>query len=238
MFSEAATTVPGLVPKEHWDSEFGSIRAIPSSTRIEPAKALVLFSELLNIGAPMKVLDAGTGNGRNAIYLAKRGCEVTALDFSEFVLNEALSRATEAGLSEKIAIVRHSLPERTPFPEKHFDLVLDAYLTCHFLRNDIWERFWSEMHRITKSGGRLFSVVFSSEDEYYRRLLKDSPDGSLVCDPANGIWKRLYSDQQIRSIFIERFALEYLAKFEFTDNVFGKPYRRVVFISVLRKPSF
>ncbi len=197
----------------------------------------MLFSELLGLRSPLKVLDAGTGNGRNALYLAKRGCDVTALDYSDLVLKEALRRATEAGLSEKVSVVKHSLPERTPFPENSFDFVLDAYLSCHFLRNDIWEHFWSEMGRITKPGGHLLSIVFSLEDEYYRQLLKDSPDGSLVCDPANGIWKRLYSEQEIRKLFVRKFDLEYFAKFEFSDEVFNNAYRRVVFTSVLRKLS-
>jgi len=238
MYSGTAPTTPGIVPKESWDNEFATIRAIPSSTRMDPAKALVLFSELLKIGAPMKVLDAGSGNGRNALYLAKRGCQVTALDFSELVLKEAQCRVTEAGLSDKVSFVKHSLPERTPFPDKYFDFVLDAYLTCHFLGNAIWEHFWSEMDRITKPRGQLLSIAFSLEDEYYRRFLKDSPDGSLVCDPANGIWKRLYSDQQMRNLFKQRFELEYFGKFEFSDSVFNTPYRRVVFTSVLRKLSF
>lgn len=237
MYSGAATTIPGIVSKETWDNEFGTVHAIPSSTRMEPAKALVLFTDLLGIQAPMRVLDAGTGNGRNALYLAKRGCNVTALDFSDLVLDKTLRGAKEAGLSDKISIVKHSLPGRTPFHNKSFDLVLDAYLSCHFLRSDIWEHFWAEMDRVTKSGGQLLSIAFSLEDEYYRELLKDSPDGSLVCDPANGIWKRLYSEQQIKTLFKRKFHLEYFARFEFSDRVFDKPYRRVVFTSVLRKLS-
>jgi SAM-dependent methyltransferase len=237
MYSGAASTIPGIVSRESWDYEFGTIHAIPSSTRAEPAKALLLFSEMLGLHGPLKVLDAGTGNGRNALYLAERGCDVTALDFSDLVLKEALRRTTEAGLSDKVAVVKHSLPERTPFPESSFDFVLDAYVSCHFLRNDIWEQFWSEMGRITKPGGHLLSIVFSLEDEYYRQLLKDSPDGSLVCDPANGIWKRLYSDQEIRKLLVRKFDLEYFAKFEFSDEVFNNAYQRVVFTSVLRKPS-
>ena len=237
MYSGTATTTHGIVPKETWDNEFGTVHAIPSSTRMEPARALLLFAELLGFHAPMRVLDAGTGNGRNALYLARRGCNVSALDFSDLVLDRALRGAREAGLSDKISVVKHSLPERTPFHDKSFDLVLDAYLSCHFLRDDVWERFWAEMDRVTKPGGQLLSIVFSLEDEYYGQLLKDSPDGALVCDPANGIWKRLYSEQQIKNLLARKFRLEYFAKFEFSDKVFDNPYRRVVFTSVLRKLS-
>lgn len=237
MHSGAATTIPGIVSKETWDNEFGTVHAIPSSTRMEPAKALVLFTELLGIRPPMNVLDAGTGNGRNALYLAKRGCNVTALDFSDLVLEKTLRGAKEARLSDKVSVVKHSLPERTPFRAESFDLVLDAYLSCHFLRRDIWENFWAEMNRVAKPGGNLLSITFSLEDEYYRQLLKDSPDGSLVCDPANGVWKRLYSEEEIKTLHARKFKLEYFAKFQFSDSVLDRPYQRVVFTSVLRKLS-
>ena len=224
-----------MVPRESWEEEFGVIRAIPSSARPEPAKPLLLFSEMLGLDSSMKVLDAGAGNGRNAIYLAKRGCNVTALDFSDFALKETQRKSAEAGVSDKVAIVRHSLPNPTPFREESFDFVLDAYLFCHFLRDDVRSSFWRDMDRVTKRGGRLLSIVFSVEDEYYAQLLNKSPGGSVVCDPANGIWKRLYSERQIKEFFSQQFYLEYFSKFEFDDDVYGDTYRRVVFTSVLAK---
>jgi SAM-dependent methyltransferase len=124
-----------------------------------------------------------------------------------------------------------------PFPEETFDFVLDAYVFCHFLRDEMGQRFWQDMSRVTKRNGRLLSIVFSCEDEYYSRLLKDSPDGMLVQDPANGIWKRLYSERALKGLFSSWFRLEYFAKFEFSDVVLGEPYRRVVFTSVLQKNS-
>jgi methylase of polypeptide subunit release factors len=92
MHSIAARALPHIVPKESWEKELSQKHAIPSSTRAEPAKALVLYAELLGLGSPLKVLDAGSGNGRNTVYLAQRGCEVTAVDFCDFALNETQRR--------------------------------------------------------------------------------------------------------------------------------------------------
>jgi SAM-dependent methyltransferase len=233
---QTAVEIPDIVPKESWELEFGLKHAIPSSTRIEPAKALLLFTEILKLGSPMKVLDAGCGNGRNSVFLAKKGCDVTAIDFADLALSETKRRATQDALSHSISVVRHSLLDPLPFPGETFDFVLDSYLFCHFLRDGIGQKFWHEMDRVTKTNGHLLSIVFSVEDEYYARLRKDTED-LVVCDPANGIWKRLYSELEIKNYFAHHFELKYFAKFEFADVVMGKVYRRVVFTSVLRKSS-
>jgi SAM-dependent methyltransferase len=226
--------IPEIVPAESWDEEFVVKHSIPSSTRQEPAKALLLFSELLHLGPSTRVLDAGSGNGRNAIYLAKRGCKVTAVDFADSAISATRRSAKQAGLEDNIVVVKHSIDDPLPFPDHSFDFVLDAYTFCHFLGDAIGQRFWSAMSRVVRPRGQLLSIAFSPEDEYYAQFLADGPDGSLVRDPSNGIWKRLYTEDQIRSLFSPIFELQYFTRFEFSDIVFGESYRRVVFASVLR----
>ena len=234
----AQTTLPEIVPKEAWEREFSLTHAIPSSKRTEPAKALVMFREILGLGPSVKVLDAGAGNGRNSVYLAKQGCHVTAVDSSESALGETRRRVEEAKLADDVLIVRHSLGTTpVPFSANSFDFVLDAYVFCHFLADEVRHGFWYDMGRITKPGGHLLSIVFSPEDEYYAQFLADSPDGMLVCDPANGIWKRLYSEGQIKSFFADQFEMKYFAKVEFSDLVLDRVYRRVLLTSVLKKPT-
>jgi len=229
----AVISAPEVVPKESWELEFSLRHAIPSSTRIEPAKALLLFSEILHLGSPMKVLDAGSGNGRNTVYLAKRGCQVTAVDFAEFPLAETRRRVFEASVAGNVSIVRHSLVDPMPVPNETFDFVLDSYVSCHFLREETRLRLWGEMIRVTKNGGHFLSILFSKEDEYYSQL--QSNKDPLVCDPANGIWKRLYSDDEAKSCFSRDCELQYFVKFEFPDVVLGKTYKRIVFVRVLKK---
>src|SRR5215468_10681713 len=94
-----------FVPSDVWNREYSSIRAIPSSTREEPAKALVLFADLMGLAGNIHILDAGSGNGRNAVFLARRGCDVTAVDFSKEALSETKRRAQSAGLNHKIRVV-------------------------------------------------------------------------------------------------------------------------------------
>jgi cyclopropane fatty-acyl-phospholipid synthase-like methyltransferase len=225
-----------FVPREIWDREYSSVQAIPSSTREEPAKALVLFADLMGLANGKRVLDAGCGNGRNAIYLAKRGCEITAVDFSSEAVKETQRRATEAGIEKKINVIERFIDDPLPFPEHSFDAVLDCYTFCHFLDSNLGLRFWREAERLINSNGQLFSIVFSPEDAYYAQFAPQEHDDQLIItDPSNGVSKRLYSEEQIKHYFERIFRYQFFSKFEFFDIVHGQQFKRVVLVSVLKK---
>jgi cyclopropane fatty-acyl-phospholipid synthase-like methyltransferase len=51
---------------------------------------------------PGKALDLGCGNGRNAIFLARQGFTVDAVDFSRTAIDWAAQRAAQAGVSVRL----------------------------------------------------------------------------------------------------------------------------------------
>lgn len=51
---------------------------------------------------PGKALDLGCGNGRNAIFLARRGFAVEAVDYSQKAIDWASDRAREAGVAVQL----------------------------------------------------------------------------------------------------------------------------------------
>jgi SAM-dependent methyltransferase len=74
---------------------------------------------------PGRAIDLGTGEGRNAIWLAERGWRVTAVDFSAAGLARAARLAAERGVS--VDWVQADLLGYQPAPGS-YDLVLIAYL--------------------------------------------------------------------------------------------------------------
>jgi ubiquinone/menaquinone biosynthesis C-methylase UbiE len=75
-----------------------------------------------------RVLDVGTGTGRAAIALAKRGAIVTGMDASAEMLQVARRRASEAGAD--VTFVRgdaHALE----FPDRGFDAVVCLRVLMH-----------------------------------------------------------------------------------------------------------
>ncbi|MEV7598376.1 class I SAM-dependent methyltransferase [Kitasatospora sp. NPDC089797] len=79
--------------------------------------------------APGHALDLAAGEGRNAIWLAAQGWEVTGLDFSAVALERAELRTAE--LPDEVAdrlTWRHGDARTLEAPAGGYDLVLVAYL--------------------------------------------------------------------------------------------------------------
>lgn len=71
-----------------------------------------------------KVLCLGEGEGRNAVYLASKGFEVTALDASAIGMTKALSLAEKKGVSFKVEL----LDLQQWDPKETYDAVVTSYL--------------------------------------------------------------------------------------------------------------
>lgn len=73
---------------------------------------------------PGRALDLAAGEGRNAIWLALRGWDVEAIEFSQVALDKAAALADEAGVT--LALTHADLTALPPLDPG--DLVLVAYL--------------------------------------------------------------------------------------------------------------
>lgn len=76
--------------------------------------------------APGSALDLGCGYGGDAIWLARQGWRVTAVDISANALEQAVAHAEEAGVADRIDFQRHNLA--ASFPKGTFDLVTTSFL--------------------------------------------------------------------------------------------------------------
>jgi SAM-dependent methyltransferase len=74
---------------------------------------------------PCRVLDLGSGQGRNAVWLAAQGHDVTAVDLSPVATEQARRLAEEAGVVVRFVAANLSTWEPEPAV---FDLVLLSYL--------------------------------------------------------------------------------------------------------------
>lgn len=219
-----------------WNKEYSETQAIPSSTREAPSQALLLFAELLSFRNMKRVLDAGCGNGRNSIYLASLGLQVDAVDYSPVAISEVERKIEENQLTGKVNIWERNLDDPFPFASNTFDLCLDFYVFCHFQDEQLRRHYINELCRVTKPGGYTLSVLFSPEDEYYKRVALPIGE-NIVKDPANNVVKVLYTKDSFRQQFSPPFKVEYFTEFEFKDLVQNKKFRRDILVMALKKPK-
>ncbi|MET9558437.1 class I SAM-dependent methyltransferase [Streptomyces sp. NPDC006645] len=103
---------------QHWDDMYRSSDQV-SSGNPNP----VLVSEVAEL-PPGRALDVGCGEGADALWLARRGWQVTAIDISATALQRAAGSAADA--QERITWTQADL-NTTPPPAGAFDLVSLQY---------------------------------------------------------------------------------------------------------------
>ena len=118
-----ATENPDGTPRraaEFWDELYdGSGRRW--SGDVNPVLADIAGS--LPAGA---ALDLGCGEGADAVWLAGRGWQVTAVDVSATAVDRTARHAAEAGVGDRVRTERHDLAES--LPDGAFDLVSAQFL--------------------------------------------------------------------------------------------------------------
>jgi len=106
------------------------------------------------------VLDAGCGSGENALFFAKRGQQVTGIDFLAEPIALARQKAAERGLTATF-LVRDALALKE-LPAV-FDNAIDSGL-FHVFSDEDRQRYVAGLAAVLKPGGRLFLLCFSDAE--------------------------------------------------------------------------
>jgi SAM-dependent methyltransferase len=106
---------------EAWNARYSGTELVWGA---EPNRFVA--AELANL-PPGRALDVACGEGRNAIWLAGRGWQVTAVDFSSAGLGRAMRLAERAGVGGQISFQLADVVTG-PLPAGPFDAVIVAYL--------------------------------------------------------------------------------------------------------------
>jgi ubiquinone/menaquinone biosynthesis C-methylase UbiE len=102
-----------------------------------------------------RVLDVGTGTGRHALKLARRGASVTAIDQSPEMLAVARQAALRDGLPIDFQLA--SLDDGLPFEARQFDLLISALMLSHMPN---LAHALQEFARVLQVGGYLLMTDF------------------------------------------------------------------------------
>jgi SAM-dependent methyltransferase len=109
---------------------------------------------------PAPALELGCGTGENAIFLAQRGFQVTALDVSPRAIDRAREKAERAGV--QVTFLAADFAE-LPDTDGAFRFVFDRGF-YHCVRGQRLEALTDLMNRNTRSGTRWLSLVGNAND--------------------------------------------------------------------------
>lgn len=125
------------------------------------------ISAYLPKGRPLQILDVGTGSGFFAILLAEKGHQVTGIDLTPSMIEEAEKLAQSQGTEARFFVMDAECPE---FADESFDVVISRNLTWTLPHPDKAYEQWS---RVLKKGGILLNF--------------DADYGNQVCSDQNGL---------------------------------------------------
>ena len=130
----------------------------------------------------LRVLEVGTGPGFFAILLRELGYDVTAIDLTPAMLEEAKKNAGE--LAGRIQWMEMNA-EALSFADESFDMVVSRNLTWNLPHP---EKAYAEWARVLKPGGLLLNF----DANWYAYLFDDEAQAAYDRDRANsaeqGVW--------------------------------------------------
>jgi tellurite methyltransferase len=165
--------VDGDDPRVRWNARHAARIADPTTS---DAPSSLLTARVHLLPATGRALDVAGGIGRDAVWLAGRGLDVTLVDVSDAACAEATRRAVEVGVA--LDVERRELGT-DPLPAGPFDVIV----VHHWLDRDVWR----ELPAHLGVGGVLLArqpTVSNLErhDRPPRRFLLDDGEVTALAD--------------------------------------------------------
>jgi SAM-dependent methyltransferase len=129
--------------RQRWEERYTAGHDAPALE--VPSEFLVAHADLLH----GRVLDVAAGAGRNALFLARRGCRVDAIDIAYAGLRRACDVAQAEGLH--FAAVQADL-ETFPLPRARYDVVINI----RYLQRSLF----GPIRSAVKAGGLILFETF------------------------------------------------------------------------------
>jgi len=123
--------------KSYWDEHWQQAQT-SGSTAVRQSMPNPYVARETSDLEPGTALDAGCGEGAEAIWLASTGWHVTAADIASSALARAAERAAATGVTERVRWVEADLSTWTP--ETQYDLVMTHYAHPQLPQLDFYDR--------------------------------------------------------------------------------------------------
>ena len=149
----------------HWTHTFA---AHPDMYGTEPSDPARAAGTLFRAEGVVTVLELGAGQGRDALFFARQGFRVQALDFAADATAGIEVKAAAAGLAAALTALRHDARDLLPVAAGTFDACYAHMLLCMALTTAEIERLVGEVRRVLRPGGLFVYTVRGTADAHYR----------------------------------------------------------------------
>lgn len=150
--------------KHHWENTFvenpDMFGTLPSFPALETIK-LIAHQDRKNI------LELGAGQGRDTLFFAQKGYDVTAVDYYETGLNSIVKKAEKLNICNKLATAKHDIRNKLPFPDDYFDVCFSHMLFCMALYGNEQASLINEVRRVLKPGGFCIYSARNTHDPHF-----------------------------------------------------------------------
>lgn len=199
-----------------YDNLYSKNSNVFGSGKVEP-----IIEQIPTIVSSGTVLDVGAGQGRNALFLAKRGFNVTASDISEIGLEQLKEQAQEEGV--EIATKLASIDDIDQELEQ-YDVILINF-TLHHLKESHARKIIDMYKEETKPGALHVISTFTSQGDFY-----EMPQNKEMFYSEPGELKTLYKDWEI---------IEYREEVRKTNATRedGTPMENLTALLIAKKPD-
>lgn len=146
-----------------------------------------VVSDITKYTSSGQVMELGAGVGRNSLFLAEKGFEVTAQDISQVGVEKINKAAKEAGLHIQTEVK----DIRTVNPDKNYDIFVCTYVLQHLSKEEA-TLLIRQMQAHTNENGLNSIAAFTQNGDFYR----NEPDTENFF-PKEGELKELYAGWEV-----------------------------------------
>jgi len=150
--------------QEHWTHTFA---AHPDMYGREPSAPARAATALFQADGVATLLELGAGQGRDALFFARQGFRVQALDVAAVATAAIDAKAAAAGLAAALTTLRHDARDLLPFDAGTFDACYTHMLLCMALTTAEIECLVAEVRRVLRPGGLFVYTVRTTNDAHY-----------------------------------------------------------------------
>jgi SAM-dependent methyltransferase len=150
--------------REHWAATFANNPDMYGSSPSESARGA---GDAFRGDSVRRILELGSGQGRDTLFLAQQGFEIVALDYVDAALDDIASKASEAGVAPRVTTAQHDVRDRLPFPDESFDASYSHMLFCMALTTSELEGLAAELRRVLRPGGIVVYTVRHTGDAHF-----------------------------------------------------------------------